>query len=81
MKRITYNDSYINGNDIKLLNARYLQNASLQQFSGQSETVLTLQRFIKCNGNKAFICRTIFRKHKNSECFIITNKKSFYDET
>lgn len=59
---MTYNDHYINGNDVKLLNARYLQNASFQQLGGQSEALITLQRYVKSNGNNPFICRTIWRK-------------------
>jgi hypothetical protein len=83
LKRVTYKDRYINGKDVKLLNARYLQNCSQTQLGGQSETLVTVQRYVKSNGNKAFICRTIWRKPnstKCSQCYIVTNKKSFFDE-
>jgi hypothetical protein len=36
---------------------------------------------VKSNGNNPFICRTVWRKDKRSACYIITNKKSFYDES
>ena len=32
------------------------------------------------SGNNPFICRTIWRRDRRSECFIVTSKKSYYDE-
>ncbi|CAK94850.1 unnamed protein product (macronuclear) [Paramecium tetraurelia] len=37
-----------------------------------------IQKFVKSNGPKAFICRTIWRKDKNPYCYIITNKEDFF---
>lgn len=45
---------------------------------GQKEQVLCVQRFVKSNGAKAFLCRTIYSQ-SSSECFLITNSRSFYD--
>jgi hypothetical protein len=33
-----------------------------------------LQKFIKCKGPKAFLCRTVFRRGKPSYVYILTNK-------
>lgn len=65
IKRVTYNDNYINGNDVKLVNSRYLQNTSVTQLT-QGDAIVVLQKFVKSNGNNAFICRTILRKNSNS---------------
>lgn len=42
---------------------------------------MCLQRFIKSNGSKAFICRTIYSTESSSECFLITNSRNFHDKT
>jgi len=39
-----------------------------------------IQKFIKSNGPKAFICRTVWRKDKNPFSWVITNKADFYSE-
>ena len=39
-----------------------------------------LQKFIKSNGPKAFISRTVWRKDANSYSWIITNKADFFKE-
>ena len=38
---------------------------------------MVLQRFIKCKGGNAFICRAHWRKQKAAKCYIITNKIPF----
>ena len=45
------------GNDVKLVNSRYLNNLSLQQFG---DNVVTVQRYVKAHGKKNFICRSFF---------------------
>ena len=35
---------------------------------------MVIQRFIKCKGANAFICRAHWKKNKAATCFIITNK-------
>ena len=39
-----------------------------------------IQKFVKSNGPKAFICRTVWRKDKNPFAWIITNKSDFFKE-
>jgi LMBR1 domain-containing protein 1 len=41
---------------------------------------MCLQRFVKSNGPQAFLCRTIYCKNESSTCFLITNKKTFFDK-
>jgi len=41
---------------------------------------VVIQKFIKSNGPKAFICRTVWRKEKNPFSWVITNKADFYSE-
>lgn len=79
MKRPTYNDKLFYSNDIKLLNSRYLINCSQQQIV-QNDQVVCLQRFIKNNGDKAFICRTIYQENTSNCCYLITNKKKFNEK-
>ena len=49
------------------------------QFANKSE-LCVIQKFVKSNGPKAFICRTVWRKEGNPFCWIITNKVDFYKE-
>jgi len=65
------------GNDARLVNSRYLHNLSMQQFGDQA---VVIQKYIKSHGKHAFICRTVFREGTNSYCFLITNRKGFFDE-
>ena len=78
IKRLTTKEGDNNfGNDIKLVNSRYLHNLSLQQMGDQ---VICLQKFIKSHGNTAFICRTVYTTSTHPHCFLITNKATYYDE-
>lgn len=40
---------------------------------------MVIQRFIKCKGGNAFICRAHWKKNKASSCYIVTNKVQFND--
>jgi LMBR1 domain-containing protein 1 len=45
------------------------------------KTELTvIQKFVKSNGPKAFVCRTCWRKGRNAYAWIITNRSDFYAE-
>lgn len=77
-KRPIYHEKLAYINEIKLLNSRYLMNCSQQQL-GQKDHVVYLQRFIKSNGKKAFLCRTIYKQESSHTCYLITNKKTFWD--
>lgn len=43
--------------------------------------MVCLQKYVKSNGNCAFICRTVYKPKGCSSCSIITNKTSYYEET
>jgi hypothetical protein len=78
VKRLTAKEGDNNfGNDVKLVNSRYLHNLSLQQLGDQ---VICIQKYVKSHGSQAFICRTVFSHHGQSHCFLITNKPSFFDQ-
>lgn len=78
LKRLTIKEGDNNfGNDVKLVNSRYLHNLSLQQLGDQ---IICLQKYVKSHGNNAFICRTVYSKNSQSHCFLITNKSSYFDE-
>lgn len=64
------------GNDVKLINAKALH---ASQFP-QNKDLLVLQRYIKCSGSKAFVCRTAYRSIGKSESLILTNQHDFYSE-
>jgi LMBR1 domain-containing protein 1 len=77
MKRLINKDGNNNfGNDVKLLNSRYLHNLSLQQMGDQ---LITLQKYVKSHGKRAFLCRTVFSTETHPHCFLITNQTDFYD--
>ena len=65
------------GNDIKLVNSRYLHNLSLQSFGDQ---VITIQKYVKSHGKHAFICRTVYQNATNNFCFLITNRNTYFEE-
>ena len=48
----------------------------MQQFGDQ---IIVIQKYIKSHGKHAFICRTVFREGVNSYCFLITNRKGYFD--
>lgn len=50
---------------------------SSQQQMGQKEHVMCLQRFVKSNGSKSFLCRTVYSQTHSSECYLITNTRNF----
>ncbi|EGR33256.1 lmbr1-like conserved region family protein, putative [Ichthyophthirius multifiliis] len=68
--------NYICGNKIKLVSSKKLLQAV--KHSLQTTELTCFQKFVKSNGSKAFICRTVWRKDKNPYCWIITNKNDFY---
>ena len=45
-----------------------------------SKEINVLQKFIKSNGPKAYICRTCWRKDKSQYSWVITNKLDYYTE-
>ncbi|EAS01971.2 Lmbr1-like motif protein (macronuclear) [Tetrahymena thermophila SB210] len=79
VKKIQFRDQLnIAGNQVKLVSSRDLLTTVTNTFQVREPTVI--QKFIKSNGPKAFICRTVWRKDRNPYCWIITNKSDFYSE-
>jgi LMBR1 domain-containing protein 1 len=39
-----------------------------------------VQKYVKCIGPKAFICRSVWRKDKNHCSWVITNKNGFFEK-
>ena len=46
--------------------------------SGNSE-LFVIQKFVKSKGPNAFIIRAHYRKGKPPQCYVITNKTSYFD--
>jgi len=67
------------GNDIRLLTMKDLSVISQSIVSSKGD-VICLQKFVKSIGPKAFICRTCWRKGKNTSVWVITNNKDFFSE-
>jgi LMBR1 domain-containing protein 1 len=65
----------IEKNDLKLLNQDELEK---YLFSKKSE-VFVIQKFVKCRGPKAFVCRTVWRRNKPPYVYILTNKANYMD--
>ena len=73
---INKNENNNYGNDPKLVNSRYLNNLTVQQFG---DNVVCIQKYIKSHGKYAFVCRTVYNKNSHSYCFLITNRNTYYD--
>ena len=70
-----YKGSRLDENLLRLLNLDELERAL---FSKQS-SIFAIQRFVKCRGPKAFICRTVWRRGKPPFIYILTNKSNYND--
>jgi len=62
-------------NNIEVLNLEGLERSLFSKSLNQC----CVQRFIKCRGPKAFICRSIWCRNKPPYVYIITNKRSYQD--
>eukprot|EP00347_Sterkiella_histriomuscorum_P019089 403342991 len=66
-----------NGNQVILQSTKELA-IRIANKKNEGENMV-IQRFIKCKGGNAFICRAHWRRGKAANCYIITNKKPFKD--
>jgi len=41
---------------------------------------MAIQRYIKCRGPKAFVCRSVWRRNKPPYIYILTNKANYHDD-
>lgn len=66
------------GNDTKPILEREASLMFSTALSVKGE-ITCIQKFIKSNGPKAYICRTIWKKSGSTVAWIITNKIGFMD--
>ncbi|CAK83163.1 unnamed protein product (macronuclear) [Paramecium tetraurelia] len=80
VKKQQFRNMELVGNEIKLVCCRDLQTQINANFSNRMDLTV-IQKFVKSNGPKAFICRTIWRKDRNPFCYIVTNKDDYFSQT
>ena len=69
-------DGRLDENQLTLLNLDELEKCLFNKSGSQT----AIQRFIKCRGPKAFVCRSVWRRNKPSYIYILTNKANYHDE-
>lgn len=78
LKKGSNENGLVIGNDTKLLTSKELSLTSQHLTTDRTQRQV-IQRYVKCIGSKAFIVRTCWSKNGSSNCFIITNKSSYYE--
>ena len=68
-------DGRVDENRLDLLNLDELEKCLFSKSGSQ----IAIQRFIKCRGPKAFVCRSVWRRNKPAYIYILTNKANFHD--
>ena len=68
-------DGRVDENRLDLLNLDELEKCLFSKSGSQ----IAIQRFIKCRGPKAFVCRSVWRRNKPAYIYILTNKDNFHD--
>ena len=68
-------DGRVEENHLELLNLDELEKCLFSKSGSQ----MAIQRFIKCRGPKAFICRSVWRRNKPAYIYILTNKANYHD--
>ena len=63
-------------NQLTLLNLDELEKCLFNKSGSQT----AIQRFIKCRGPKAFVCRSVWRRDKPPYIYILTNRANYHDE-
>jgi len=79
IKKVEFGRTDAIGNNITLVSARDLPLMASSCFANKSDFTV-IQKFVKSNGPKAFICRTCWRKNRNAYSWIITSKNDIYCE-
>ncbi|KAM3146974.1 hypothetical protein pb186bvf_000690 [Paramecium bursaria] len=77
MKKQQFRSMELVGNDVKLVCCRDLPNSVSVMFQNRVD-IMVVQKYVKSNGPKAFICRTVYRKDKNPISYVITNKEDYF---
>ena len=69
-------DKRLGENQLTLLNLEELEKCLFSKSGSQ----MAIQRFIKCRGPKAFVCRSVWRRDKPPYIYILTNKANYHDD-
>ena len=69
-------DGILGQNQLTLLNLEELEKCLFSKSGSQ----IAIQRFVKCRGPRAFLCRSVWRREKPPYVYIFTNKANYLDE-
>ena len=69
-------DGLLNENQLTLLNLEELEKCLFSKSGNQ----ICIQRFVKCRGPRAFLCRSVWRRDKPPYVYILTNKINYLDD-
>ena len=69
-------DGILGENQLTLLNMNELEKCLFSKSGSQ----IAIQRFVKCKGPCAFLCRSVWRRDKPPYVYILTNKVKFLNE-
>ena len=69
-------DGLLGENQLTLLNIEELEKCLFSK----SGTQIAIQRFVKCRGPRAFLCRSVWRRDKPPYVYILTNKANYLDD-
>ena len=69
-------DGILCENQLTLLNLEELEKCLFSKTGSQ----VAIQRFVKCRGPRAFLCRSVWRREKPPYVYIFTNKANYLDE-
>jgi len=69
-------DGRLDENQLTLLNLDELEKCLFSKSGSQ----MAIQRYIKCRGPKAFVCRSVWRRDKPPYIYILTNRANYHDD-
>ena len=69
-------DGLLGENQLNLLNLEELEKCLFSKSGSQ----IAIQRFVKCRGPRAFLCRSVWRRDKPPYVYILTNKANYLDD-
>ena len=73
---IIRDDGLLGENQLSLLNLEELEKCLFSK----SGSKIAIQRFVKCRGPRAFLCRSVWRRDKPPYVYILTNKANYLDD-
>ena len=76
LKYPLFSEGRVQGNSIQLLNTSELH-TNLQRISGMG--ACAIQKFVKCKGPNPFIIRSVWKRMKPTNVWVISSKTSFFD--